>query len=854
MALNVNNAAAQHIPLGIKDESGRVIKRQPPQIPQHLPKVFFMASKGKYGPMLLNPEDGPIAYGKEPFTTGHIYNNHAMLGAQQAMKHGNAIMFERVKLTGAKQASVTLYAKLDDSKLSFILREEDYDPAVDPLESEYPLFTVKAATDGVSGNNLGFKLWGNDEDNPYDARIRTEAGTIPFFMGVVQRDNEYSTRTRPYPSPTGATSALVSLKRDAVHPVTNKSLFIADVLDEIYNNLDDPQLEMIDFSIDSVDVHDRHVNMLMEAIAEAEGATLSATDVDMFTLKTPQGFPYVNVTMDGANQVIMKENTPHFLSGGLDYLLGATVPVGGGNTATTLPMIALTSPNDYVSYTNVDAMLVALQVDPAEAFSATYGIEDLNLFISHADFIAANPDAGSAFLNTTGLKKTKVFFPDIGDQLVIKDQSYTGGGSNPPPPSSHIVDFDGTTSFSAWNTAITSFLASLNATNVNITYGSNSTPADAPTLTELLVLEPGVTGIIQNITAEVDGAAFTYSITLLAIPEVQAVMPVTTPAQGPVSTIMLLNPVYEESVRFSLAGYNDKNSELMDTAYNVESWLYDTGFSMATKFAIADAIRYRKDIFVALSTFIDPKCNPVPALQDPLQEQSIGQVLATRLRSMPESTFYGTSTVRAAIFGYEGELLNHPYRGRVSIIQNFISMAAAWWGAGNGKWKDGFSFEGGDGSTLKEMYKFNVKWVPVPMRFKHYDSGVNYPLRNGPKQMFLPQFKTLYLDPTSVLNSIPTAMAGITLEKIVDQAWREHTGISGLSNAQFTSRVKAFLVDRLNYYTFNDRYIIVPRVTIDELDENLGFSWSVHMDFYSPGSKTVQRSQIISRRIEDFEG
>lgn len=314
-----------------------------------------------------------------------------------------------------------------------------------------------------------------------------------------------------------------------------------------------------------------------------------------------------------------------------------------------------------------------------------------------------------------------------------------------------------------------------------------------------------------------------------------------------------LNDLYESAVQFSLVGYKDKNSQLMDTAFNVESVLYDTGFGIDTKYAIADSIRYRKDILVFLCTFIDPVAGGTP-IQDPANEQSLGQVLATRLRSMPESTFFGTPTVRGAIFGYSGKMLNHPYKKRVSIIQNFISMAAAWWGAGNGKWKDGFVFSGANGSTLSEMYDFSVDWVPVPMRYKHYDSGVNYPLRNGPKQMFLPQFKTVYLEPTSVLNSIPTAMVAVTLEKIVDQAWRALTGIDGLSNSQFIARALAFLNDRLSYYTFNDRYIIVPRVTIDGVDETTGFSWSVFMDFYSPGAKTVQRSQIISRRIEDYQG
>ena len=51
-----------------------------------------------------------------------------------------------------------------------------------------------------------------------------------------------------------------------------------------------------------------------------------------------------------------------------------------------------------------------------------------------------------------------------------------------------------------------------------------------------------------------------------------------------------------------VAEYQNDNSSLMNTALNVESIVYDSGFPLATKYALCGFISQRKDTFVALGT------------------------------------------------------------------------------------------------------------------------------------------------------------------------------------------------------------------------------------------------------------
>ena len=99
-------------------------------------------------------------------------------------------------------------------------------------------------------------------------------------------------------------------------------------------------------------------------------------------------------------------------------------------------------------------------------------------------------------------------------------------------------------------------------------------------------------------------------------------------------------------------------------------------------------------------------------------------------------------------------------------------------GAGHGRWKTGYNFDGAPGSVVDNMFGVNVTWVPASVRNRNWDVGLNFVLNYDRRSLFFPALKTVYTDDTSVLNSYFTAMAICYLNKVAHSAWREFSGVA----------------------------------------------------------------------------
>jgi hypothetical protein len=104
----------------------------------------------------------------------------------------------------------------------------------------------------------------------------------------------------------------------------------------------------------------------------------------------------------------------------------------------------------------------------------------------------------------------------------------------------------------------------------------------------------------------------------------------------------LFSPLVADAVR----EYANENSILQDIARYPENIIYDTGFTLDTKYALCSFISVRKDTAVVLSTH-DVLGKALTASE----ESALGIALRTRLQMYPESEFFGTSTMRGMIVG-----------------------------------------------------------------------------------------------------------------------------------------------------------------------------------------------------------
>jgi hypothetical protein len=292
--------------------------------------------------------------------------------------------------------------------------------------------------------------------------------------------------------------------------------------------------------------------------------------------------------------------------------------------------------------------------------------------------------------------------------------------------------------------------------------------------------------------------------------------------------------------------YADPNDELMDLAYHVESHVYDSGYPLDNKYDLIKIIAERPDTFVVLS----PHDVEGPELTQG-EEFSIAQSLRARLELYPESQYFGTYVFRGMIVGNSGLVRNSQVKTRVPFTFEVAKKSARYMGAGHGKWKNGFNFDGYPGSRIEDLYDPNIRFVADSVRNRLWDVGLNFVARYNRRQFYFPALKTCYDNDTSVLTSYLTACAIIQLHKIAWKVQRTFSGVSGLTMDQFNDRVNQ-MVNAEVQGKFDNRYIIVPRCHFTEMDQVRNYSWTLPIDIYAPGMKTVMTTYVVAKRIEDY--
>lgn len=308
------------------------------------------------------------------------------------------------------------------------------------------------------------------------------------------------------------------------------------------------------------------------------------------------------------------------------------------------------------------------------------------------------------------------------------------------------------------------------------------------------------------------------------------------------------NAKFASLVSTAVSQYLDPLTSLMDTAVNVESIVYDTGFPLETKYALINFISQRKDTFVVLSTYdVD---GPELTSSD---ESALSIALRTRLQLFPESTYFGTPIVRGLVMGRYGKLLNSQYTGNLPLTIELASKAAAMMGAGNGVWKKQYLFDSDPNSvlTMFQHNTVNIVFVPGQQRNKDWANGLNYPLSYSRNSLFFPAMKTAYSDDTSVLTSFFTAMGCVELEKIGEQTWRKYSGNVSLTSGQLIDAVNKTVTDRVQG-KFAGLFKIIPNAYITGGDEQRGYSYTLPIDLYANNSKTVATVYLRARRMSDL--
>lgn len=305
---------------------------------------------------------------------------------------------------------------------------------------------------------------------------------------------------------------------------------------------------------------------------------------------------------------------------------------------------------------------------------------------------------------------------------------------------------------------------------------------------------------------------------------------------------------FDSLVKNQVENFGDLEIKYLDRLRYPLSAVWDSGFSLETKKALFTVMGRRKDTFVVVGT--QDASQP---LNSPSEDSSIAVALRSAARLYPESDIHGTPACRAAIVAQAGKLISSLYRGHLPLTHELAQKIANYMGAGTQIWDTSAKPDVYPNNEIRFMKNVTNAYKPENVRAQDWANGLIWAQSSGRRSLFFPAMQTVYDNDTSVMNSLIVAMIAADLNKVADRVWRDLTGRTDLSPAQFLERSDEAIV-RYTRNKYDGRVIIEPRTFFTNVDEVLGYSWSTEIKFYAPTMRTVNYVTIVADRTSAFAG
>lgn len=302
---------------------------------------------------------------------------------------------------------------------------------------------------------------------------------------------------------------------------------------------------------------------------------------------------------------------------------------------------------------------------------------------------------------------------------------------------------------------------------------------------------------------------------------------------------------FETVVTREMQKYLDANSDVMDDAVNIESVMYDSGYTVTTKKELCNFIAVRKDTAIGLSTHEDQLGEGLLPLSD---QRAIAVALKTRLKLTPESAYYGTPVTRGIIVAGTGLMTDNSSRNRIPLLYSVAVKSAQFMGAGTGEWNGVYAFDRAPGNIVTELKDIQPNFIPAGIKPTLWNDGIVWAQPYDRTQYHFPAIQTVYENDTSVLNSWFTIIAAITLTKIANNAWRNFTGATDLTDAELADAIVDF-VNTATSNKFDGRIVVIPEVQFTSTDKQRGYSWRLVNKLYANNMKSVMVYTTQSYRM-----
>lgn len=291
---------------------------------------------------------------------------------------------------------------------------------------------------------------------------------------------------------------------------------------------------------------------------------------------------------------------------------------------------------------------------------------------------------------------------------------------------------------------------------------------------------------------------------------------------------------FEDGIRQMLSLRVDP--ELGDRFHYPFTHLYDVGYSLPTKFAMAD--------FMGAQEY----CKVIMAAQDSNRHLysmdeavSVAAAIRARCAITPESELYGTEAMRATIFAQAGYVNDTSVKTIIPMTFWAAERRATFHNATyiKGSWA-------ADPENIVDIYR-DINFIPHSKTQKQllWDGAANYFQYKTMNTKFIPSVRSIYKDTTSLLSDDEFTDACVYMKYIADSVWTKHVSRK-LPFAALADTVEKE-INTTAYKAFGSLYTVYSRVYLSAEDLSNHDTMSIDIGLEGDYPKRIWNYTLIAR-------
>ena len=304
---------------------------------------------------------------------------------------------------------------------------------------------------------------------------------------------------------------------------------------------------------------------------------------------------------------------------------------------------------------------------------------------------------------------------------------------------------------------------------------------------------------------------------------------------------------FDLEVRNKLRNFGKDGIELYDYARYPYTTIWDSGFSIDTKFELFPITAMRPDMVVFAATQdVTKKINDIDT------EIATAIALNARAAIQVESPIYSTSFARGVICPWAGTPKNGDWRKLSTLNRDLADKVSRWMGSSTGKWVVGNDMDVDSGKNITSMTVDNYSYKPLPIREKMWLNQMVAVEYSNMNQLIFSGYQTMHDNDSSVLNTIPTIMACTAATRACMYNFKRLVGNSKYTANQMIKESVNNIGERMKGIG-DGRFVFKPWATVEGVDADVGYAWSSGCSIYANNGWTVNTITIDTHTMAELD-